>query len=177
MTALRTIPVTLLASGLGGFLGSLLTLLLSPFVQHRVWRHQRREQLCLAVITDLQRLVADLAVANSEGNLFDADHKRRLGTLRLKVQGIFSKGVYKKFLDLQRVLTVLAFEPPNTEKVKLAWKDLDRTELEAARAMYADIGVFAPDAPFWLRRRFLRFRWREFKTFVRKLVSQQGQKG
>src|SRR5271166_6241896 len=101
---MRTIPVTLLASGLGGFLGSLLTLLLSPFVQHRFWRHQRREELCLAVISDLLRLSAEIRVAHSYGNLGAADHLRRLSALRVQVRDIFSKGVNEKVLELIRLL-------------------------------------------------------------------------
>src|SRR5271165_6343693 len=121
---MRTIPVTVLASGLGGFLGSLLTLLLSPFVQHRFWRHQRREELCLAVIGDLLRLSAEIRVAHDCGNLRDADHLRRLSTLRVQVHDIFSKGVNEKFLELLRPLTDLVFDPQGTDKATLAWKNL-----------------------------------------------------
>ena len=126
--------------GLGsGVISSLLTSWITPGQQHRFWMIQRRVELCLAVLTKLNKLLDDYVKILGSGSFSTEFASRKLSLLKEVRPPLFSPAAAEAFEKLNRVL-VLPPEPGSGE-----WSDwhekFTTARGEALEVLYSDIGM------------------------------------
>jgi hypothetical protein len=153
--------------GLGsGSLGTLLTILLTPGLQHHFWTRQRRFELCLANITEIRRLTAHMlfelldaietAFQENERENPQRVHYRpdpastkAWFAARIEAKNLFSTEALQPFKYLDNLMFELGGTFPSITPLMTLTEDgysptLDRlweARDVAVRALYRDIGI------------------------------------
>lgn len=86
--------VTIVASFFSAVIGTLLTIFLTPVLQHHLWRRQRRAEIKLAAIKEFNRLVTEFIAATTL-NRDVVDHVawfQQLNTVNGDIEVLFSSG-------------------------------------------------------------------------------------
>jgi hypothetical protein len=101
---------TLLASGIGGAVGSLVSTWLTTHLQHRYWRRARYVDEKLRVLREFNRLAADFFTEHVDAekhqrpvNLSN-DFFRDLQVLKAEIKARFSTKAYCAYLKVEKVI-------------------------------------------------------------------------
>src|SRR5713101_3500696 len=89
----------------GAVIGALLTILLTPKLQHYFWTLQRRAELRLSVINDSNRLFAEF-IANFTPT-WNPDRTFMAGLISItsQVRDLFSPDSYQTFLQVESIIS------------------------------------------------------------------------
>jgi hypothetical protein len=135
------------AAFLSGILGTLLTIFLTPRLQHRFWKYQRREELRFAAITEMNRLVAEFSVYYVyKKNI--SEKSPELGTeffqswfiVDAQMKTLFSNSTYQVF-DKMRLtfLTASLYSKQEMSDRSDRIQDLTQKHNAALSALYKEI--------------------------------------
>lgn len=160
--------------GLGsGLIGTLLTILLSPRLQHHFWTRQRRFELCMATIREIHaltgRMLFDLFGQTVKYQAKDPELTKAWFAVAFEAKNLFSYEAMRRFAFLDDLMVDLCdtIEKPTmsedhySELLDSFW-DACKGALEA---LYADIGI-RPKGFSWRQR----LSWR-FGDLLRKLTG------
>ncbi len=149
MDTLATIAV-----GLGsGCIGSLLTTLLAPLVQHHFWRKQRRAELCLQIARRTAELAArfeeqwprwkrDLAAHQSDPEK-TAIFYTCVG-IDAELRVLFSEEAWNEFSVLKTI--ILTHSSVTHDEAPFNLDAYARARNAAMRALYGEVGLASPRA-------------------------------
>jgi hypothetical protein len=141
-----TVLLSLTASAIGGVLSALLTIALTPRLQHHFWRYQRRTELQLATIREINRLTAEFLVgyiSNPTAPPADALFSD-LDRARADVGALFSSGAAA---SVQTVVGMVGPRLGSASGDRMP-NDFARAREAAIRALYADV---LPSSRSWYR--------------------------
>jgi hypothetical protein len=102
---------TVIVPAASAIIASLLTIFLVPWLQHHFWKYQRREELRLTVINDVNRLAAEFITKyiEAEGS---GDHNfkpsvqffQSLQVVTAQVKVLFSAQTFQDFKNLEAMI-------------------------------------------------------------------------
>ena len=144
----------------GAILGTLLTIFLTPRLQHRFWKYQRREELRLAAINEINRLIAEFSIHYLWGEIgpdppnLSPAFFQSWEMVKPQIKVLFSDSTYQAF-DRMRLTYLTASLYSNQEVSERATRveKLARTQEAALRALYREIGIIKKERRFLRRRR------------------------
>lgn len=139
--------------GLGsGCVGSLLTTLLAPPIQHHFWKQQRRSELCLDVAKRMAILTGrfEEQLPSWKQNL--ASHERSPGKSEIfyqclaidaEVRVLFSKETWEKFAVLRQI--ILTHSSITHDDTPYDIEAFNSARSAAMTALYCELGLASPD--------------------------------
>lgn len=101
---------TLLASGVGGLVASLVSIWLTADLQHRYWRRSRVVDEQLKTIREFNRLTADFlteyidAEKNRRPVNLSTEFFRDLQMLKAEIRARFSAGAHRAYLEAEKMI-------------------------------------------------------------------------
>ena len=135
-----TDPLTVVFFSTGGaILGSLLTILLTPRLQHHFWRRQRRSEIRLTAVNELARVISELEIkfAFDQGYVpnqnQDRDFLKSFRKSTNDVRNLFSDSAFEIFKELEKMIV-----GPTTERT---YEKFYEKERKAMRALYGELGL------------------------------------
>jgi hypothetical protein len=152
--------MTLLIAPLIGIASALLTILLTPTLQHYFWRRQRHAERQLAVIDEMQTLAAELLLlVLHQPEEISARREQLYATLfkvATSVESLFSDAAWERFHPTLRSTEDILQEPPPPEQrihVHQVHKEFLTATVDALAGLYQDMGILAPVPRQWMRTR------------------------
>jgi hypothetical protein len=154
--------MTILIAAFVGITSALLTIFLTPNLQHYFWMRQRQTERQLSLIDELNKVVArlvdlcstdyDTAAAERRPPLFDPDEPAllELSVLRVQVVVLFSGPAIEAVEELVRRLVALGNSVPDTPLQQVA-NSIAQARVKALRALYQEIGIPTPSLGNFLR--------------------------
>lgn len=100
----------LVVSAIGGVAGSLVTVLVTPRLQYEYWRRERRDELRLAAIREVNKLVAELlyyqteAVARGASYTPSGEFFQALTRAAADVKALFSTRAFQTFKAMEAMI-------------------------------------------------------------------------
>jgi hypothetical protein len=154
--------IPFLVGAVVGITSALLTILITPSLQHYFWTRQRHAERQLAVIDEVNTLSAEARGFLLHPELLHhaeriADRQLQLYNMLLKahvnVKGLFSESVFNEFVSLDHVIrgAISQAETADFETRHRIDKQLLFTHYLGHIAMYRDMGIPAPPFGQWLR--------------------------
>jgi len=146
--------MSIVIGAVAGVLGAILTIFLTPALQHYFWKFQRREELRLATINEANRLSAEFITKYmEEGRYKDpgGDFWQSFQTVIANVKALFSDEGYQEFEKMAAMMG------PNLgpEYEKRDVYDFVVARDRALRVLYDDVGVRKIRPPWeWLAAQF-----------------------
>ena len=140
--------ITASAAFVGGILGTLLTIFVTPRLQHYFWKRQKREELRLAVVTEVNRLAAEF-----QSNYLFKDHiedtsERGLRfaqswiALNGQVKDLFSESTFQTYERMYRhVITAPLFSKQEIMDRAPRLIEFEKVRDVAMQALYKEIGI------------------------------------
>jgi hypothetical protein len=101
---------TLLASGIGGAVGSLVSTWFTTDLQHRYWRRMRRVDEQLRLLREFNRLTADFFTEYVDAEQYrraakpSNDFFRDLQVLKAEIRARFSPKAYSAYLEVEKMI-------------------------------------------------------------------------
>jgi hypothetical protein len=149
----------------GAFLGSMLAIFLTPRLQHRFWKRQKREEIRLGIVTDVNRLAAEFNTNYLFKDHVEITPERTLTfyqswlSVTGQVKDLFSPSTYQTFERMYtHVITAPLFSTQEMKDRIPRITEFDRVREAAMRALYEEIGILQGEARWSrLRRRFTRW--------------------
>jgi hypothetical protein len=154
--------MTVLIAAFVGITSALLTIFVTPNLQHYFWMRQRQTERQLSLIDELNKVVArlvdlcsmdyDTAAAEHRPPLFDPDEPAllELSVLRAQVITLFSGPAIEAVEELVRRVVALGKSVPDTPLQQVA-KSIAQARVKALRALYQEIGIPTPPLGNFLR--------------------------
>jgi hypothetical protein len=149
--------MTLLIAPLIGIASALLTILVTPTLQHYFWRRQRSAELQLAVIDEMRTLAAELAfLVSHQPEEISIRRERLFGTLfrvATSTSNLFSEAAYNHFrAALQPMENILSMEELSLreQRTKL-YNQIVQGSIGALKALYEDMGIPPTSPRQWMR--------------------------
>lgn len=139
-------PLTLVViPAVSAILATLLTIMLTPTLQHYFWKRQRRDDLRFAAANEVNRVASEFiagyleAERNKTKYVPDVTLFQALHALRGQVKQLFSDAAFMAFARFESAIG------PNLEKVPGegvgSLEEYLRRRDAALRAMYRDLGI------------------------------------
>jgi len=101
-------PLTIaLVAASAAILGSLLTIFLTPALQHHFWRKQRRDELRLATINEFNRLTSDFILdfmAVGDSYVPSRDWFKEFTRLSGNIKVLFSEPTFRAFKTVEEMI-------------------------------------------------------------------------
>jgi len=129
---------TTVLSVVSAILATLLTIFLTPRLQHYFWKQERREELRLAAIKEFNTLIADY-LTNQIANPGVRPHDTFFQSFQVttaEVKALFSENAWNAFKDVENMIGP-GFGPGEGRTVN----DLVEARDRALRVLYAEIGI------------------------------------
>jgi hypothetical protein len=146
--------VTLLIAPLIGIASALLTILLTPSLQHYFWRRQRYAERQFAVIEEVRTLAAELQFLVLHQPEEISTRREQLYTMYYKVttsvNNLFSDAAWDQFHPASSTMEDILRGAPLPEQNTQLSNRLITTMLDALDALYQDMGI--PPTPLKQRR-------------------------
>jgi len=117
---------------------TLLTLFLTPGLQHHFWKRQRREELRLATIKEVNRLASEFITNSIADPAFTPSQEllQSLQSASADVRALFSSRAWRAFRELE-----LMIAPNPSGGGPRAPADLIAARDRALRALYQEVGL------------------------------------
>ena len=127
-----------------GFGSALLAIVLTPTLQHYFWRRQRHAELCLRLIEESSKLIAEFSEClpkildskqptEADSNLFHGWQK-----LSLQIRALFSERTIDRFSKLDELISAYS---SHTAERTFKIEEFVRAQSEATKALYEEIGL------------------------------------
>jgi hypothetical protein len=147
-------------------LGTLLTIFVTPRLQHYFWKRQKREEIRLTVVTEVNRLAAEF---NSDYMFRDRGEQTSERMLSFypswisvagQVKGLFSPPTYQAFDRVQEhIMTAHLFSAQELKSRIPRITEFDNLRNTTMKALYIEIGILKREAI-----------WRRFYRWVRRVI-------
>jgi hypothetical protein len=145
-----------------GVAAALLTIFLNPRFQHYFWKRQKREELRLAVVKEVNRLSAEFRVHYLYKDQIEYTPEQSVTFSQAwvavdgQVEDLFSESTYESFKRMQEYVGLVHVYRNQELMDRLPrLRDFDRIRKGALQALYREIGILK-DESRWsqLKRRF-----------------------
>jgi hypothetical protein len=135
-----TDPLTVVFFSTGSaILGSLLTIFLTPRLQHHFWRRQRRSEIRLTAVNELARVISEFEIkflfdqGYAPNQNQDRDFLKSFRKSTNDVRNLFSDSAFETFKELEKMVV-----GPTTDRT---YEKFYEKERKAMRALYGELGL------------------------------------
>jgi hypothetical protein len=154
--------IPFLVGAIVGIMSALLTIFITPSLQHYFWRRQRHAERQMTIIDEVSTLAAEARELLLHPELLHHaedlnDKQRQLYGMLLKAQvnvkALFSGPVFKEFISLDHTIreAISQADTADFDTRHLIDKHLLFTHSLSLNAMYRDLGIPTPPFGQWLR--------------------------
>lgn len=154
------------------FFGALLAIFLTPRFQHYFWKRQKREEIRLSVVTEVNRLAAEFTI-----NYFFKDNDENTPEVAFtfaqswtsvsgQVRDLFSEPTYQVFTGMDTYITTApVFDTKEIMDRVPHITDFTRVRDPAMQALYKEIGILNSTLPIFLENRY-QGKWQPDEGFI-----------
>jgi len=141
------LSIMMLIASVIGIGSALLTMVLTPTLQHYFWTRQRYTERQFAAIEALNTIAAEVCVALDAGEKIDGDRRQGFSTrivrTHMDIQGLFSPRAFERcrpFIDALWEMFNLSELGDRTTRTQLSQRVFDAHH-NALRVLYSDMGI------------------------------------
>jgi hypothetical protein len=154
--------MTVLVAALVGITSALLTIFVTPNLQHYFWTRQRQAERPLSLIDELNKVIARFVHLSSlDYDTATAEHRPlqlavddpvllELSVLRAQVMALFSDPAIEAVEDLVGQLSALGSSVPDKPWRQVA-NSVAQARVKAVQALYQEVGIPAPSLGTFLQ--------------------------
>ncbi len=149
---MNNLLIVALSAGIALF-ATLLTIFLTPRLQHRFWKYQRRTELRLQAVDEINKLMAEFIEYYIEAETKRETYRGSIEFYQLfqaaaaKVKALFSDKTFNIFTKME-VMIGPRLDPPSIQRTV---DDIIQARDATLRALYEEVGILPPKLSFWRR--------------------------